>query len=172
MKKIIKDLKAHKEYAFETVYYQYYKLIYYVAFSMVQETGLAEEIVQDTFIKMIENIHQYKGKGEFKSWLVSITRNLARNELIKRNKFIQRYSYNDEIIDNFQDNTDDLRGLLLEIRKCLNDFETKIVISHVIYGFTFNKTASELNASESVVKKSYYAAIKKLKEYYSREKNE
>ena len=172
MKKLIKDLRAHKEYAFETIYYQYYKLIYFVAFSMVQERELAEEIVQDTFIKMFENIQQFKGKGEFKSWLLSITRNLARNELKKRNTFNQRYCYNDELIDNFQAEKDDLSGLLLEIRNCLDDFETKIVILHVIYGFTFNKTASELNSSESTVKKSYYIAIKKLKEYYSGENNE
>ena len=63
MRKLIKDLRLRKEHAFETVYYQYYKLVYFVAFSMVKDREVAEEVVQDTFVKMMENIHQYRGRG-------------------------------------------------------------------------------------------------------------
>ena len=48
MRKLIKDLRLVKEHAFETVYYQYYKLVYFVAFSMVKDREVAEEVVQDT----------------------------------------------------------------------------------------------------------------------------
>ena len=54
----------------------------------------------------------------------------------------------------------------------MDDFEAAIILYHVIYEFTFEKTASELNTTISVVKKAYYKAIKILKEYYRGEKDE
>lgn len=172
MRKLIKDLRLRKEHAFETVYYQYYKLVYFVAFSMVKDREVAEEVVQDTFVKMMENIHQYRGKGEFKSWLLSITRNLARNAIKNRKRFQQRYSYDDELVGSYKDESANLSNLMMEIKECLDDFEAAIILYHVIYEFTFEKTASELNATISVVKKAYYKAIKILKEYYRGEKDE
>lgn len=172
MRKLIRDLKARKEHAFETVYYQYYKLIYFVAFSMVKNREIAEEVVQDTFVRMMESIHQYRGKGEFKSWLLSIARNLALNAIKKQKKLHQRYNYDNEFIGNYQDDSTSLNELLMEIKACLDDFEAVIILYHVIYNFAFEKTASELNTTISVVKKSYYNAIKKLKQYYCGEKDE
>jgi len=61
---------------------------------------------------------------------------------------------------------------MMEIKECLDDFEAAIILYHVIYEFTFEKTASELNTTISVVKKTYYKAIKILKEYYRGEKDE
>ena len=172
MKKLIKELKERKEEAFETVYYLYYKLIYFVAYSIVNESGLAEEILQDTFIKMFENIDQYQGKGEFKSWLVSIARNLSFNEVIKRNKLNSHYTFNDELIDTFGYEIHNYRNLMLEIKECLDNLEATIVINHIIYGFTFKKIAAMINHSVYAVKNRYYNALDKLKKYYIGGKNE
>lgn len=170
MKKLIKDLKKRREEAFETIYYRYNKLLFYVAISIVKERGLAEEIVQDSFLKMYLNINQYRGRGQFKAWLVSITRNLALNELRKLNRINYCLVGGDELINNTCDVDSNFSMVLREIKQYLTEHEEQIILMHVIYGFTFKKTAEELNISVNIVKKTYYKAIKKLREYYKGEK--
>jgi len=166
MRKIIKELKAQKEQAFEEVYYRYHRLIFFVAFSIIRDKGHAEEIVQDTFIKMFKNINQYKGRGEFKSWLVNIARNLSRNELKKKRTVDNKCLYDDDLVNTDFPSKGDSNLFFYELKKILNDFQFKIILMHVIYGFTFKKIALELNSTDNIVKKTYYNAIEILKKYY------
>jgi len=47
----------------------------------VKSLDLAEDIVQDSFIKAYEKLHSFEGRASFKSWLFQIAVNTARNKL-------------------------------------------------------------------------------------------
>jgi RNA polymerase sigma-70 factor (ECF subfamily) len=44
----------------------------------------AEDLVQDTFIKVYRQAGRYRGEGRFRSWLLRIAGNLARSRLRRR----------------------------------------------------------------------------------------
>ncbi len=72
------------EEAFEKVIRTYSRKVYIVAYAIVQDQSEAEEIVQDTFLKA----HQQQGKlrepEKFPAWLMTVTRNGARDRLRRR----------------------------------------------------------------------------------------
>ncbi len=64
------------------VYDQYAGALYGAVMRIVQSEVFAEEVLQDTFIKIWKNIHQYdRTKGRFFTWMMRIARNEAIDKL-------------------------------------------------------------------------------------------
>ena len=56
------------------------------AYYFLKDDEQAEDIVQDTFIKLYQKKHYYRPIGKFSTWIYTITRNLANTELRKRKR--------------------------------------------------------------------------------------
>lgn len=68
--------------AFETLYDRYEKLIFSFAYRLTKDREMAEEVVQDVFIKLWNGTTTYQeDKGSFSSWLLTVTRNKAIDEI-------------------------------------------------------------------------------------------
>ena len=68
--------------AFDQLVIRYHKLAYGLAYRMVQQTELAEDIVQDCFIKVWQQAGQWQpAQGKFSTWLYQIVRNQALDVL-------------------------------------------------------------------------------------------
>jgi len=63
--------------------YQHRLLRYLVYLSGNRE--LAEDLFQETWIRVLERGHQYDGKREFSTWLYAVARNLTIDYLRKKN---------------------------------------------------------------------------------------
>jgi len=63
--------------------YQHRLLRYLVYLSGNRE--LAEDLFQETWIRVLERGHQYDGKHEFSTWLYAVARNLTIDYLRKKN---------------------------------------------------------------------------------------
>lgn len=69
------------EKAFSRLYTMYSKAIYGIIKSIVIDENIAEEILQDVFIKVWNNSKTYSvNKGRFFTWILSIARNTAIDE--------------------------------------------------------------------------------------------
>ncbi len=61
---------------------RYVNLVYSMAWRVLQDVGLAEEVTQDIFLKLWRKGHQYDAaRGRFSSWLLSVTRFAAIDRL-------------------------------------------------------------------------------------------
>ena len=68
--------------AFETLYDRYEKLIFSFAYRLTRDREIAEEVVQDVFVKLWNGTTTYQeDKGAFSSWLLTVTRNKAIDEI-------------------------------------------------------------------------------------------
>jgi RNA polymerase sigma-70 factor (ECF subfamily) len=61
--------------------------LYRFLLRMVQEPALAEDLFQQTWLRVIEKISTYKPSRPFQSWLFSIARNLAIDHLRRKKSF-------------------------------------------------------------------------------------
>ena len=61
------------------------KLINFV-FYFLKDEEQAEDIVQETFIRLYEKKHYYKQIAKFSTWIYTIARNLANTELRKKKR--------------------------------------------------------------------------------------
>jgi RNA polymerase sigma-70 factor, ECF subfamily len=61
---------------------RYANLVYSMAWRVLQDVGLAEEVTQDIFMKLWQHGQRYDpGRGRFSAWLLSVTRFAAIDRL-------------------------------------------------------------------------------------------
>jgi RNA polymerase sigma-70 factor, ECF subfamily len=58
----------------------HYRLLRYLVY-VTARREMAEDLVQDTWIRVLERAGQYNGRGRFEPWLFSVARNLALDYL-------------------------------------------------------------------------------------------
>lgn len=59
----------------EQIYEQYFQDVYLFALSLSRNTQIAEEITQETFVKAVKHINQFKGNCKIRVWLCQIAKN-------------------------------------------------------------------------------------------------
>jgi len=69
----------------ETLYDRYHAVAYALALRITAETGMAEDIVQDSFLGLWRNAGRYaEEKGSVKGWLLAIVRHRAIDAMRRR----------------------------------------------------------------------------------------
>jgi RNA polymerase sigma-70 factor (ECF subfamily) len=69
----------------ETLYDRYRSMAYALALRITTETGLAEDVVQDSFLGLWRNAGRYaEDKGSVKGWLLAIVRHRAIDSMRRR----------------------------------------------------------------------------------------
>src|SRR5690606_12203866 len=76
--KLIELLQKKDQKAFSKIYEMYSESTYGIIYNIVLDTDLAEEVLQDVFIKIWEKADTYTtAKGRFFTWILNIARNAA-----------------------------------------------------------------------------------------------
>ena len=76
---LLDGLRAGDEAAFETLVDRYSGLMTRVAAQHLHSHALAEEVVQETWIAVLESIDRFEGRSSLKTWLMQILVNRARS---------------------------------------------------------------------------------------------
>lgn len=74
-------LLTRNESAFKEVYYAYSRQLYSVAFQILKEDTLAQEVVQETFIALWENLNKLKPDSNVWGYLYVVARRNCLNKL-------------------------------------------------------------------------------------------
>ena len=72
--------------ALETVYHKLGRKIFLTAFSVLGNTHTAEDVMQDTFLRLAGSAGGYRAGSNATAYILTVTRNLAINELEKRKR--------------------------------------------------------------------------------------
>ncbi len=137
------------------------KNVFFTIISIVKDNYVVDDLMQDTYMKFLENINNYKSKS-INAYLSTIARNLAINYYNKEKRII----HNDEIIDYVQsdDKAPNYEYIeVLEMLKTLDDTSREIVILHTINDLKFKEIAKIVDKPLGTVLWIYNKAIKELK---------
>jgi len=74
---LIRLAQSGDESAYKRLYEKYCRLVYTLAYQMVGNHTDADEIVQETFIRVFKNLHRLRSIASFTSWLYQIATNLS-----------------------------------------------------------------------------------------------
>lgn len=96
-KAVIKKVLAGDKNAFATIIQTYKNPLYATILRMTYDAQLAQDLVQEAFIKIYEQLPNYKATGSFKSWLYRVAINHCLDELRKK-----QYQYKNEPIEEEQ----------------------------------------------------------------------
>ncbi|MEO1449053.1 MAG: RNA polymerase sigma factor [Bacteroidota bacterium] len=67
--------------SFDELYAQYASLVYNLCIQYVQHAPTAEELTQDVFVKIYQQLSRFKGKSSLKTWIYRITINHCLDHL-------------------------------------------------------------------------------------------
>lgn len=67
--------------AFETLVRAYQAPVWRMVLQLVRDEQLAEDVTQETFLRAYRFLPRYHGKSKFSTWLLSVARNCAMDEL-------------------------------------------------------------------------------------------
>lgn len=162
-------LKSGDQTAFEYLYDHYSSALYGVIFRILRNESIAEEVLQDAFLKIWDRIDQYDvSRGRLFTWMVNITRNLAIDKI--RSKEISR-----------EKKTNDLEGLVhiidkkesveqktdsIGVKDSLKDLpeEQQFVVEYLYFkGYTQSELAEDFNIPLGTIKTRLRAAMQRLR---------
>ena len=155
--------------ALESLYLQTEKAVYALALSILRNPHDAEDIVQETYLKVRAAAHLYVPQGKPLAWLFTITKNLCRDLLRgqSRTEAAPDGAEDDLRFSYVSDPTD--RLVLEAALKALGEEERQVVLLHAASGLKHREIARDLGLPLSTVLSRYSRALKKLQRYLTEE---
>ena len=161
MNNIIRQLKSGNMDLFDDFYELTKKQVYVAIINIIKNKTICEDIMQDTYLKFLNNIHKYKDKTNVIAFIVTIARNLAINEYNK-NKREVHYDlslYEEEIVSKTEETP-----LLDLVYETLSGIELEVFILHVIDDLKHREIAKIMKKPLGTITWIYNKALKKMKE--------
>lgn len=78
---LVEDTKTGMKRSYSELVKRHQKGLLRLSMRFVKRVDVAEDVVQDAFIKAYEKLHSFEARSSFKSWLYQIAVNTARNKL-------------------------------------------------------------------------------------------
>ena len=161
-------LKKRQESAFNYLYDHYSGALYSIIMSIVPEYELANDLLQEVFIKIWRQIESYdSNKGRLFTWMLNIARNASIDAV--RSKTYQQNKQNRELTEkvyqaggDVQTNTDKI-GLRAIVHKLKDEYRVLIELSY-FEGYTQEEISKMLNIPLGTVKTRLRTALIQLKQ--------
>ena len=162
--------------AYNQLVYRYKDRLFNYIYQFVHDIDLAEDLLQDTFLKLYTHKNSYKEIAKFSTWIYTIAGNFAKTELrkFKRRKTYSHsdLSFNDNefIIEDKNKTPSDIfldEGLRESLHQCLSSLPLKfknIIILRDIQELSYDEISTIVELSLGTVKSRINRARLKLYE--------
>ncbi|HBH48936.1 MAG TPA: hypothetical protein DDX98_09860 [Bacteroidales bacterium] len=167
LEKVISDCKKNKRKAQVLLYNQYAPMLLSVCLRYVADKSEAEDVLQESFLKILNNIKEYTGKGHFEGWMKKIVVNTAITHFHREKKHyyheeIDKVVENDENLFLSPDKQFDTAELQQLLKKMPEGYRV-IFNLYAIEGYKHREIAEYLKIDESTSKTQYLRAKKWLR---------
>ncbi len=166
---LVMRLQNQDQSAFSYLYDNYAGALNGVIHRMIDDSQLAEDILQEAFLKIWNNFKQYDhSKGRLFTWMVNITRNLTIDTLRSKGyKKQQKISQDENSVSGYKDSGNgadrfDTMGLRKQVSSLKPD--QKIIIDLAYFsGYTQEEISKEMGIPLGTVKTRMRTAIMELR---------
>ena len=164
---ILKGCKNNKRLYQEILYRKFAKKMYGICLSYAGERELAQDILQDSYIKIFKNIVDFKSDGSLEGWIRRIVTNTAIDHLRQKSRLQKFITEKEEILLE----TEEVNGLenlqtqdILDQVAKLPDGARVVFNLYAIEGYTHKEIAQRLEITEGTSKSQFNRARKLLME--------
>ena len=174
---IIADYIAGNEKAFDELVSRYLHSVYNLSYALVRTEAEAEDVVQETFVKIWKNMEKFKPGNNFKSWLLTITRNTAYDYLRKR-KHIPFSSFEDDTGNRLTESlagneptaeelimTEEEKSLVTRVLKKISPAYREVLTLYYGEELTFDEIGKILKKPLNTVKSQHRRALIELRKH-------
>lgn len=175
MRSDLADLLAHiqtgDEAALLALHEQYANLVYSVAYRVLDDRMAAEEVTQDTFMRLWHKIESFDpAKGSFVTWMLTITRRLAIDMHRKQQRDpMQNPVFVDSDIERWEnvlgaEETTELKHTLVAVMQALPDEQRQAIELAYFHGMSHSQIADYLEQPVGTIKTRIRLGMQKLRE--------
>ena len=161
------EIKAYNE-----LVRRYQQKVYWIARRIVGTHEDADDVVQDTFLKIFNALKKFRSESGFYTWLYRITINTSLNALRKKKvrEFLRLGEYAGEVPQSGPDAGEILvqqeyRTVVERAIQKLPPKQKMVFIMRYYDEMPFGEIAGILGKSVGGLKATYFFALKKIKEY-------
>ena len=165
--------------AFDDLYNKYRVSVYSLACYLTQNQREAEDLFQETWLRVVQNLHKTSNMRDLKAWIFTITANLYRDELrkkrIRRLFFLQKTITSDHRVERSnsklgsgklnttsETNRVDMCMAISQAMADLPDRQRLIFVLKEIKGFKHSEISEILGLPVGTIKSQMHRAVKWL----------
>ncbi|HNP30212.1 MAG TPA: sigma-70 family RNA polymerase sigma factor [Nitrospirales bacterium] len=86
---LVEGIKRGEEHAFSELVERFHSPLLRVAMTFVHCEAVAEEVVQDTWMAVLEGIHRFEGRSSLKTWIFRILINRAKTQGVRESRYME-----------------------------------------------------------------------------------
>lgn len=183
--RLVKACQEGDSAAFNLLVWRWEKPLYNFVYKYVGDATLAEDLVQDTFLKVLKSIRRYTYQGSLSTWLYRIAINLCKDHLKrKRLPMVSMHDYyttgsgervyvQDRIRDETARTDESLRTeereeLVRRLLAGLPEEERIVILLKEYQELTFREIAEVLDVPDGTVKSRLYNGLRSMRESLER----
>ena len=165
---LVRAARAGDQRAFGGLVRLYQADVWRLAFHLLRDETLADDVTQDAFVRAYRFLGAYRADAKFSTWLYSIARNCALDELrrgVRRRRVIETLAS-----EGAPHRTD--HAAVLEVREAIAALPVELrepIILIDLLGASYRDTAAVLGVAEGTVKSRVHRAREALAEILAEE---
>mgnify|MGYP006283374131 CR=1 FL=1 len=163
---LIEGCRNHDRKFQELLYEKYAKKMYGICLSYAKDRTMAQEILQDGFIKVFNKINGFRKEGSLEGWIRRIITNTALDHLRKKSKLYEFFDENSEVEEERLDNSilDNIHADgIFKLIKQLPEGAKAVFNLYAVEGYTHREIAEKLEITEGTSKSQFKRARSLLK---------
>lgn len=167
---LVARARSGDESALSALVNRHHAAAYRVALSLVREDDVAQDVVQDAFLKAFRALGGFRGDASFRTWLLTITANEARGSLRKGARRMETALEHAGPLAS--DDADPAESAMIardsararEMLERLPEKQRLSVSLRVDEGLSFREIGEIIGSSEGAARVNYFHGIRRLRE--------
>lgn len=152
---------------FKTIFNTYRNKVYRLCLGYTGNSDLANDLLQEVFIKVWENLHGYRGEAQISTWLYRIAVNTCLLSIRKLKKEQQVSLTSDNL--KIADETSEKETQIQLLHKCINQLEEqdRLIITLLLEEVPYNEIAEITSISEGNLRVKIHRIKQQLSTLYT-----
>ena len=171
--RIIKQIQAGNNDAFRLFVDRYQRLVGHIVYRMVSDATSREDLCQDIFLKIYQNLNRFRFESKVSTWIAKIAYNTSINHLKKKKiplfddrtgekVFLENISGDHELPDTFVEQKDRKSRIETEINQMNIRYRTILTLYH-LEEMTYTEISQIMDLPMNTVKSDLFRARKNLR---------
>lgn len=171
LRKVLKKDHESERVIFE----MFYERVYFTAYYIVQDRDLAQDVVQDTFVKVFKHIHTVENGEKLGAWIAAIASRTAidqlrkvkrRNDIVTEDVIInEQLAKENDFISSVEITVEKklLKKILLQQIDQLKPEHKQVIILRYLHDMTYEEIANAIEINVATVRSRIHRAKIQLK---------
>jgi len=160
-RQLIKDCLRGKPQAQKQLYDAFAETMLGVCYRYTKSMADAEDVLQESFVKVFTHLHQYKEEGQLGGWIRKIVVNTALNYLKRSRNYQTELVFHDDGLHPVSDDNPAMNMAVKEIAALIRQLPTgyqTIFNLHAIEGFSHVEIGQMLGIKDTTSRSQYLRA--------------